>query len=111
MAWMVEAPMPLARASPANCCFQASKPPAELPHCAAFAGEDRDARRTARTREQRAMAWRKKCMGEPSSMWVPEYQVSLLARLPDRFERCGKATWPISFHKNAEIFRMALAII
>jgi OOP family OmpA-OmpF porin len=35
----------------------------------------------------------------------------LLARLPDRFERCGKATWPVSCPKNAEIFRMAPAII
>src|SRR5438132_8713288 len=31
------APMPLARASPANCCFQPSYPAAELPHCAAWA--------------------------------------------------------------------------
>ena len=29
--------MPFARASPANCCFQASKPAAELPHWAAWA--------------------------------------------------------------------------
>src|SRR3954452_8755836 len=29
--------MPLARASPANCCFQPSKPAAELPHWAAWA--------------------------------------------------------------------------
>src|SRR3954471_12993010 len=34
---MVEALMPLARASPANSCFQAGKPAAELPHCAASA--------------------------------------------------------------------------
>jgi OOP family OmpA-OmpF porin len=30
----------------------------------------------------------------------------LLARLPDRFERCGKAPWPISFLEITEIFRM-----
>jgi hypothetical protein len=29
--------MPFARASGANCCFQASKPVGELPHCAALA--------------------------------------------------------------------------
>src|SRR2546430_5538085 len=34
---MVLALMPLARASPANCSFQPSKPAAELPHCAARA--------------------------------------------------------------------------
>src|SRR5438128_634481 len=34
---MVAALMPLARASPANSCFQAPKPAAELPHCAASA--------------------------------------------------------------------------
>src|SRR5436309_1352662 len=36
---MVAALMPLALASPANCCFQAAKPAAELPHCAASARE------------------------------------------------------------------------
>jgi hypothetical protein len=36
---MVEAPTPLARASPANSCFQAAKPADELPHWAASAWE------------------------------------------------------------------------
>src|SRR6202030_4326080 len=30
-------PTPLALASPPNCCFQDSKPPGPLPHCAASA--------------------------------------------------------------------------
>src|ERR1700676_216056 len=37
--------MPLARASPANSCFQASKPADVLPHWAALAGEVGHARR------------------------------------------------------------------
>src|SRR5580704_3752043 len=34
---MPVAPTPLLLASSANCCFQASKPPGPLPHCAALA--------------------------------------------------------------------------
>src|SRR5882757_1657412 len=97
---MVEAPTPFARASPANCCFQASNPPAELPHCAALACEDRDIRRSARAEEDRAMAWRKNCMGktifgECAGIWD-----LLLAYKPPRFERCGEMTWPISSLKT-----------
>src|ERR1700722_16630780 len=39
-----EAPTPLARASPANCCFQDSKPAEVLPHWAAWAWGLRKAR-------------------------------------------------------------------
>jgi hypothetical protein len=43
---MAAAPTPLALASWANCCFQASKPPGPLPQVAACAAELKDARIT-----------------------------------------------------------------
>src|ERR1700712_6110521 len=95
MAWMVEAPTPLARASPANCCFHASNPPAELPHCAALACEDRDMR-SARAEQDRAMAWRKNCMGETVFGEGVGISGLLLAYTAPRFERCGEMTWPVS---------------
>ena len=52
---MVEALTPLARASPANCCFQASKPAAELPHCAASACEFRHANMAKAAQKANAM--------------------------------------------------------
>ncbi len=66
--------MPLARASPANDCFQASKPAAELPHCAASACEDRDARKDGQNKGAEGKGMAEEVHGETIFGCAPEYQ-------------------------------------